>query len=85
MINTKHLPHFVPLVIVFIVGILAFYFFSFDRYFQAVSAVALAASYSVWGILHHKSHNDLYFEVVLEYLLFSLLGLAVVLSLILRA
>jgi len=65
-------------------GILAFSLFSYDRIFQMIVAVAVAASYVAWGIVHHAIHRDLYFSVVVEYLAVATLGLTLVFSLILR-
>lgn len=78
----KHLPHYMGLWGIVISTILGFWFFSYDRLFQAAVFVAAAISYVVWGIIHHKIHNDLYFSVVVEYIAVALLGLAVVFSLL---
>lgn len=80
----KHLPHYFVLFGLLLAGILAFVLFSYDRIFQMVVAVAVAASYVIWGLVHHYIHRDLYFSVVLEYLAVAVLGLVMVFSLILR-
>lgn len=82
---SRHLPHYFALFGVLIVGALAFFFFSYDRLFQASVAVALAASYVSWGIVHHWLHRDLHLSVVIEYIAVALLGLVMVFSLIFRA
>lgn len=82
---SHHLPHYFALFGVLIVGALAFFLFSYDRLFQASVAVALAASYVSWGIVHHWLHRDLHLSVVIEYIAVAVLGLVMVFSLIFRA
>lgn len=77
--------HYIPLLILFFLGVVCFKALSFDRYFQAVVAISVSFSYFAWGIVHHKVHNDLYLEIAMEYFFFSMLGLALILSLIFRA
>lgn len=79
----KHFSHYFPLIIIFIVGVLGFYLFSYDKFFQIGVAVILAVSYVFWGIIHHTIHKDIYFSVILEYIAVAILGLIIVLSLIL--
>lgn len=81
----KHLPHYFGLIGVLVLGVLAFYFFAYDRSFQAAVAVAVAVSYVVWGVMHHHIHRDLHLAVFIEYLAVASLGLVIVFSLIFRA
>lgn len=78
----KLLPHYFPLVGIFAAGALAFWLFSYDRQFQMGVVGAVAVAHVVWGVVHHYLMKDLSMEVVLEYVAISLLGLAVVLSII---
>ena len=80
----KHTIHFLPLLAIFIAGILGFLFFSYDRAFQIAVAIALSSAYLLWGVVHHKIHNDLDTFVFVEYLAVSALGLLMVLTLIFR-
>lgn len=80
----KHLPHYFVLIGLFGAGIAAFIIFPFDRVFQMIVSIAVAASYVVWGIIHHAIHRDLYFSVVVEYLVVACLGLTIVFSMIIR-
>lgn len=82
---SKHLPHYLSLVGIFAAGIIGIYFFSYDRDFQMGIVIAMAAAYVVWGIIHHWLHKDLYFSVVVEYLVIAALGVILVFSLIFRA
>lgn len=81
----RHLPHYLPLVGVLTAGVLAFWIFSYDRQFQAAVAVSVAVAHVTWGIIHHFIHRDLTIAIVLEYIAISLLGLAVVLSIVYRS
>lgn len=56
---SKHFPHYISLIGIFIAGILGFYFFSYDRFFQTAIVIALALSYVSWGIIHHAIHKDI--------------------------
>ena len=80
----KHIPHYISLFGIFMAALLAFYFFSYDRFFLSGVSVAVAASYVSWGVIHHLIHKDLYPAVVIEYIAVSVLGLVIVLSLIFR-
>ncbi len=78
----KHLPHYLSLAGIFVVGILGFIIFTYDKGFQIAILAALAISYVVWGVVHHHIHKDLYLAVVLEYLAVAILGFVIVFSLV---
>lgn len=76
------MPHYIPLIFVFVLGIAAFYQFGFSKVAQATIVVFLAITYVFWGVIHHGVHKDLYLVVALEYLAVSFLGMIVALALI---
>ena len=80
----KHLSHFLLLFGILFAGFAGLILFSYDRSFQMGIAVATAAAYVFWGVVHHHLHRDLYIEVFLEYLTIAVLGLVILFSLILR-
>lgn len=80
----KYVPHYLSLLGIFIAGLIGFYVFSYDSYFQIAIAVALSLSYVSWGIIHHAIHKDIYWTVIWEYLAVSILGLIMILTLIFR-
>ncbi len=82
---TKHAQHYFPLIGILVAGALGFFLFTYDRAFQVILLVAVAASYVAWGIIHHKMHNDLHLSVVVEYVVIATLGLVIVFSLLFRA
>ena len=57
--TSKHLPHYAGLFGIFIVTILGFAAFGYDKAFQYALAFAVVVSYIVWGIVHHWIHKDL--------------------------
>lgn len=82
---SQHLQHYLPLIGILVAGAFGFMAFSYDQMFQAAIALALAASYFVWGIIHHHLHRDLHLSVVLEYFAIAVLGIVIVFSLLFRA
>jgi len=80
----KHLPHYLPLLGIYVFGACAFWLFSYDRGFQTAVAVALAVSHVTWGLIHHWMHKDLSLEVAVEYFTVAALGLTVMFTIIYR-
>lgn len=80
-----HLKHYLPLFGILFAGILGFIMFSYDKNFQMVLILAVAASYVTWGIVHHHLHRDLRISVVVEYVVIAMLGLILIYSLLFRA
>ncbi len=78
----KNITHYLALLGIFLVGFLAFWIFSWDRFFQIGVSIAVAVSYVVWGIIHHYFQKDLCFEIIVEYISIAALGVVVLLSLI---
>lgn len=79
-----HKLHYFALIIILIVGYGGFLFFSFDRQTQLLIGVIVSASYAVWGIVHHFAEHNLNWKIMVEYTLFSIISLAVTISLVLR-
>jgi hypothetical protein len=81
----KHLPHYLSLFGILFAAFAGLILFSYDKYFQLSIAVATAAAYVAWGIVHHILHKDFHFEIFLEYLAVAIVGLTIILSLIIRS
>ena len=79
----RHLPHYVVLFGILGAAVGGFLLFSWDRTFQLSLIVATAASYVAWGVVHHWLHDDLYPEVVVEYVGIAALGSVLALTLLL--
>ena len=81
---TKHLPHYMLLFGILMIGFIGLVIFSYDKNFQFAVASATGVAYVFWGIIHHLYHKDLHFETVLEYIAVAILGLTILFTLILR-
>jgi EamA domain-containing membrane protein RarD len=81
---TNDLQHYLPLIGIFSMGIVGFVMFSYDTMFQIALAIAIGFSYIIWGLVHHKMHNDLHFSIFIEYLVIAVLGTSVIISLVLH-
>lgn len=53
-----------------------------DRTLLKILLSVFALGYTGWGIWHHRKENSLHREVLLEYLLLSVLGLCLVFGLL---
>lgn len=78
----KDLAHYLPLFGIFLLAIVAFWQFPFDKAVQTGIVIVTALAYVVWGIVHHALHRDLYLVVVIEYVAVALLGVVAVLVLV---
>lgn len=81
---TRHLPHYILLFGILLIGFAGLVLFSYDRNFQIGIAVATAIGYVAWGVIHHFLHKDLHFETFIEYVAIATLGLVIIFSLIIR-
>lgn len=81
---TSHIQHYLPLIGIFVAGIIGFSLFSYDRLFQSMIVVAVGVSYIIWGVIHHHIHRDLYLSVFVEYLAVAILGMTLIFTLLLR-
>ena len=82
---TKHLSHYLTLIGILFVGFAGLVLFSYDKNFQLSVAVASAAAYIAWGVVHHILHKDFQFEILLEYLAVAVLGLTIIFTLVIRS
>jgi hypothetical protein len=82
--HIKHLPHFLSLIGILLASFAGLILFSYDKYFQLSVAVAAAAAYVSWGVVHHILHKDFQVEILLEYLAVAILGLTIIFSLVVR-
>ncbi|MBN1263501.1 MAG: hypothetical protein JW991_04050 [Candidatus Pacebacteria bacterium] len=86
MINLKEdYKDYLALLSILTFGLLAFVWFGYDRTFQSVVIIILAAAYVFWGAAHHLLKGDFHFRVLLEYLAVAFFGTGLVLILLGRA
>lgn len=80
-----HIPDFLILVIILIVGATLILVFNTNRYLQQISVVGLSLAYFLWGMIHHLKSKDHHWYIFLEYFLVAALGAAILLPLIINA
>jgi hypothetical protein len=78
----RHLIHYLPLFIILFLGFLGIFVYQYDNSMQKAIIIATSVGYVSWGIVHHKIHDDLSFEVLLEYLFMALIGTAIVFTIV---
>lgn len=72
-----HLVHYLVLILILGSGFLAFWYFTKDSVSQFLAILTTAFSYLVWGIIHHWLEDNLNLKIVVEYILFAALGVAI--------
>ena len=72
--SLRHLTHYVVLMTIMMLGIITFSVFGHSPLYRGLITVLVSLGYFAWGIVHHLLEKNLYPEVVIEYLLFALLG-----------
>ncbi len=81
--NTKnHIIHYVPLYVILALGLLGMVGYQYNNDMQRAVIVATAAGYFMWGMVHHKIHEELSFEIFLEYLFVAFIGSALLFSVV---
>jgi len=76
----KHFLHYSILVLVSLLAIASIIYFPNLKITKSTIVIVFALSYFLWGIFHHTIEKDIHPEIVMEYLLFSLLGAGSVLA-----
>ena len=70
------------LTLIVSIAIILTLFFNGNQYYQQLVIIGLSVLYIVWGIIHHLMEKTLQARIVLEYLLYALLGSIVVIGLL---
>lgn len=76
-----HQIYYLIELIILAVGFFVLYSLSYDLRLQTIVLTGILLFYAVTGIAHHKIHHDLHKKIVIEYILISLLVLAIFLFL----
>ncbi len=63
-------------------AILLILFYNGNKNYQEFTIIGLSLLYIVWGIIHHARENRLQARIILEYVLFGLLGCVLVIGLL---
>ena len=70
------------LTILVSVAIILTLYFNGNRFYQEIIIIGLSILYIVWGVIHHKKEKSFQARVMLEYVLFALLGCIIVIGLL---
>lgn len=76
----RHLGHYIILLIILLTGLIGMIISGKSTLIHTTILVLISIGYFVWGIVHHFLEKELHPEIIFEYLLMSLLGLATVLG-----
>lgn len=72
--SVRHLTHYSILLAILLLGLTIALAVGQDQLSQMITIGAISLGYFTWGIIHHYLEKDLYLEIILEYLLFAVLG-----------
>lgn len=75
--HKKHINYYAVLIIMLFLVIFMLLSLSGYKDIQLIFIAFAAAAYIVWGLIHHWLEHSLNSKIVLEYLLFGLLGLII--------
>jgi len=64
------------------IAIILILYFNGSKSLQEIIILGLSISYIVWGIVHHAKLKTLHTKVILEYVLFAVLGCIIVTGLL---
>lgn len=64
------------------IAIVLILYFNGSKFYQEIIIIGLSILYIVWGIFHHAKEKTLQARVILEYVLFGLLGSVIVIGLL---
>lgn len=78
--SLRHISHYIVLLIILMAGLIAMIGSGKSTLLHTIILIIISASYLVWGVIHHFIEKELHIEIVLEYLIFSLLGTVFVLG-----
>ena len=73
----EHVFHYAALILLLSAGVVGISIVTANRDFQMMIVVLTTFFYVLWGIVHHLFHHDLTAKIVIEYILVSLVIMAV--------
>lgn len=74
----KSITHYLVLIVVMVAGAISITFTGRNQDLSYLLIATLAIFHFLWGVIHHHSEGTLHHEIVLEYLLISLIGMITV-------
>ncbi len=82
---SRHPLHYFTLLCVMLAGLWGLFWFSYKPAMQMCILISMAISFIVWGIVHHYEHKDLHIKIIMEYVLWAVMGILLFGSLLLRS
>lgn len=77
----KIIDYFI-LTIIVSAGIIIVLLTSGNRTYQIITIIGMSIIYVVWGIFHHLREGSFHIRIVVEYLVYALLGCALSIGLL---
>jgi hypothetical protein len=71
----RHIWYYLVTILIFGLGLTLIALNSEDTKTQAMLIPMTATCYFLWSLLHHYIHHELHLWVVVEYMLFAVLGI----------
>jgi len=78
----KSTADYLVLIFITIIALVTVLLTGNNKYLVKTTTIVFGISYFSWSIWHHRREKTLYTEIVIEYLLISLLGVSIVLGII---
>lgn len=78
--SLRHVTHYLFLLVILIIGIFSMLILGKNVTSKITIIIFIGVSYFLWGIVHHLLEKDLHSEIIIEYFLFSVLGVASILG-----
>lgn len=78
----RSIVDYLILALIVSVAILLVLFFNGSKFYQQMIVIGMSILYIVWGIFHHHKEKTLQAQIVLEYVLYALLGSLIVIGLL---
>jgi len=61
--------------IIFLIGLILYFFSPFDAHGKRIIVYLMAANYFFWSLYHHYKRGDLNLQIIVEYLIIALFGI----------
>ncbi len=78
--SLRHVSHYIVLLVLMVSGLIAVSLTGRNTASHTIVLASIAVAYFIWGVTHSVLEGELHAEIIFEYLLFALLGLALVLG-----
>lgn len=76
----RHPVEYLTLLLLLFISAFAFVFYSYNDHLQRRIVYISASGYFLWSLYHHHRRGDLAVSIIVEYLVFGLLGVILLTS-----